>query len=850
MLEFNKIYCNGLSGPECIDNTPVFTWNFKTDYERNISQTSFVIEIFDDNKKPLFSCENEGDSMRFKYEGKLEPLSEYYWRVIAGLSNGETLISPMQHFCTGLLQGSFEAFGANWIAGSKPYEREAVSFKKTFCVAGEVASAAVYSFATSWQRLTVNGEAQKEGEYLTPLNSPYTEKCIYDKYDITSALKQGENEISLLLGGGHNANYSGWGWRITTGKALIAIIDITYENGEHERIVTDNSWLLYSSPITLGNIYDGEHYDATIVPARLENAAIIPSPVGNPVFTANETKPIKVIREIEPVNAKKTQDGILYDIGENVAGFAKIELSAPKGTKIGLQFSELVYNNGEQRTTTNVIAEAYDEYICSGNGIESYSPTFTYHGFRYVKVTGLSPNVEGFKIWGMALASDFKNESFFLCSDNTVNRIHENVRRSLESNLIANPTDCPVRDERTPCALDSIGEELPAIYNFDVQAFYNNWAENLIVGKFAATDHDNPDWDGDKILMAYRLLHLLGDSSLAEKYYGELKANVEHFASKCVDYECPCEGFGDWCHTNDNVFAHFYGSRITVNTNLLYKLTNQMAEISEYLKAGDTEYYIELAKNIKNAFRKKYVDSGRLLDSGTQIDQIMALYSGILPESVREDVLQKFCQKLETEIPNLGIFGVAAMAEVLPRMGKSDLLLSFLRKPDYPSFSYQLANGATSLWEQWSFDGRMNSHSHVMFAGIENAFYRGFMGIKPLKHGFKSFEIKPQLPQEMNFISCAVETVSGTITADYADYSYGSEMKLTVPVNTKACVYIPHGGRNFSLLDGEVLLGNDSYQVKQQYVELELGGGFYNIRLVDNAYLFENTYENRFIRED
>ncbi len=841
MIEFENIKCNGLKNPNCLDSTPFFSWCFKNSYERDVFQKSFKIELFDREQCLLFSAHKESREMFFKYEGELAPLSKYFWQITAFLSNGQAVLSTKQYFCTGLKGNSFEVFGANWIKGSDSYENVGVSFVRNISIDKKISSASLYLFTTAWQRIFINGKAVKEEEYFAPANSDYGNKCIYEKYDISGILKAGQNSVSVLMGGGYNTNYSGWGWRAHCGKAMIAFMDIDYENGETQRIVSDGLWEIYSSNITFCDIYDGERFDATLTPKRLENATVSKSPFAKAHFAAREILPIKIIEAIEPVKVIKGEDGYLYDFGRNFAGFVQIELTAPQGTKIGMQFSELIYSDGQQRTTTNVNAKAYDEYICTGTVRERYKPSFTYHGFRYVKVSGLTDGITDFEITAMVLSSDIASKSYFVCSDNTVNRIHKNVCRSLRSNLMSIPTDCPVRDERTPCAMDSICQELPSIYNFDVHAFYKNWADNLIIGEFAATDHENPDWDGDKILLPFRLGEYFNDFSIAEKHYERLKACIQLFENKCTDYLWPQEGFGDWCHKNDNVFASFYGSPAVVNSTMLYKIALHMVALCKALNNGEEDYYIGLGKNIKNAFEKHYIKEKGLPENGTQIELAMALYTNILPSRYTEKAFRVLCKKLENETPDLGIFGMNAIARVIPQMGNPDLMLEILRNPHCSGFSYQLANGATSLWEQWEFEGIMHSHSHAMFASVDNAFYRGFAGINPTENGFSSFKIKPSIPKDINFLSCKVETASGIIAMDYGVYSYGSEMSVEIPPNTRAEVYMPKTDAEYDLFDGEVLLNKEDFTKDSQHIKFELSSGKYHFRLVEKQYVFQNN---------
>ncbi len=848
MIEFFRLRCNGLENPDCIDQSPVFTWRYKNSYDRDVFQKHFTLTLFDGQGEVLFSKKTMGKAMEYAYKGRLSPLTDYFWQLSVKLSNGQTLESPRQRFSTGLMGKKLETTGAKWIAGSKKYEHSAVSFRKTLSVSGAVRSASACLFATAWQEVAVNGRLLKADRWLLPCNSPYTEKCVYEKYDLTDALCTGENVLNVLTGGGYNAGYSQWGWRLFCGKMLIGFVDITYADGSCERIVTDDSWQLYSSNISYCDIYHGQHTDARLEEKWLENARIAASPVKKAVFVANEMPPVKILREIKPLSFQKQGNAWLCDMGENFCGVAKISLRAPRGTKITLQFSELVYSNGQQRTTSNYKAKAQDRYICSGQGLETFMPRFTYHGYRYVKVTGLTSKVQDFSISGIFLSADVTDESYFRCSDAVVNTVHENAVRSLRSNLVTIPTDCPSRGERTPCAMDSQCVELAALCNFDMQAYYRSWVESLVLYIDHISDHPNPDWDGDRFLLVHRLLRCCSDGATVRRHYGFLK-NYLHktFIVKSLD-DLWHEGFGDWCHPNENTWESFHSSVEVLNTCLYYSCCRAMADMAELLgKAGDAKAFAAKANDIKAAFAAAFLTREGTVHEGIHTELVVALDCGILPQDWEQPVLETLCRKLETEPMDLGIFGVGALARVLPKYGKSDLLLKLLQNPQYPGYLYCIANGATSLWEVWDFDGRMASHNHAMFAGIDEAFYAGFAGLSPLENGFARFEVKPRMPEALSFVECAMETVSGVIEMQYRKNAAGVELKLSVPCNTQAEVYLPDIP-GAVLHDGETIV--QLGERKDGCLHITLGSGRYHLRLVDGTLLFENTFENRYIVVD
>lgn len=830
MEKFLYVRINGLENPDCIDNRPVFTWSYENSGNRSLYQKSFSVKITDENGT-VFEKKFRSNDMRFEYKGKLLELHSYNFELCAVLSDNSE-VKAKKTFKTGLYGKKFADFGAKWITASKKYENRAISFRKSFEIKKDVKSAEIYVLSSSWQRVYLNGTALKSDAFLLPPNASLNERCVYVCYELES-LKKGKNDIKILLGAGYNSNYVRFGWRWLKGKGMSCLLTLRYTDGTSENIVSDESFEIFDSKISYCDMYNGEVFDAGYSPSKLENAVEGSAPKG--FCAAAEIPEIKVIKRIKPVNSFKFGSSVIYDFGENFCGLAKISLKAKSGHKIKLEFSELLTDEKTLNKHSNYKAKATDIYICKGGDREEYTPYFTYHGFRYAKVSGINKNVSEFEIEGLFLSADLKSESGFLCSDSTVNRIYENMMRSLRSNFVSIPTDCCMRGERTPCLMDSACVETAAIYNLNMDSFYNNWLENIIVAKDEIEDHGNPDWDGDRIRLTHDMITYLNDISIAEKYYLRLKKYALIFENKAKD-NLWTDGFGDWCHPNTNNSWEGYHSCVeVVNSCLLYDVFIKMADIAKRLKKPvDEAHFSDIAMKVKKAFNERYVKPDGTVNKAKQTEQLMALYVNIIPEELKEKVLLKFEENISSSSHDLGIYGLLAAATVLPKFNKSDLLLEILNRPDYPSFLLTMSVGATSLWEQWSIeDGNMSSHNHAMFAGIGNAFQMGFAGIRPIKEGFKEFEIRPSLPKKLNFIKCKMETVSGVISAEITVNSAFTELKAEIPVNTSAFVYIPVKAKEFTLFDGEIRLSENKYSYENGFIKLKLGSGKYNLRAVN-----------------
>ena len=836
MIEFLHLLCNGQENPACVDTYPIiFNWNFAPNYERGIMQESFTFELRNKNTL-LFSKELHTKCMQFSCEKEyLRPLCDYTWNVTIHFSDGSCLCSSVQSFSTGFLGNRFSDYHADWITGSKAYDRQAIVFCKRFSILKPVRMARAYIFASAWQKVQIDDRYLREDCFLLPPNSPYSQKCIYECYDLGD-LHLGVHQIRVLLGGGYNSNYSQWGWRWLHGKGLYALIRIEYEDDTLETVVSDASWEIWDSAISECDIYDGEIYNANHKSQFVEMARICScAPTG--IFTADEMPSICVIKTLEPIRCNRYGSSWLFDLGYNTAGFAQISLIAPKGHVITLQYSEMLRPDGRLDTTTNCLAKARDTYICNGVGVETYAPSFTYHGYRYVEVTGLTSDVRNFSLIGIVLCSDIQSKSFFRCSDVVINRIHDNCVRSMQSNFMSIPTDCAMRNERTPCLMDSQCVECSAIYNFNMYSYYCKWLDDILIAYDDIDDHCNPDWDGDKIALAWKLLRFFNDTRIARKYYQYLKSYVENLEKASSDMLWH-EGFGDWCHPNENTWESFHGSVSIVNSCLFYSECVQLSEIAQHLgEEEDSSYFFDVAQKVQAAFLERYLHCDGQIHNGTQTEQLMPLYVGILPHEKRLPVWKCFKDKIKNGQLDLGIYGITALAKVVSEFHESNLLYEILHRPNYPGYLYQIANGATTLWEQWAYTGRMHSHNHSMFAGIDAAFYYSIAGIRPIENSFSSFEIHPNIPDLISWFECAVETIAGIIRVSYNKMEGIQELQVLVPANTYCRVFFPKYSLQSLLFDGEVILGKEN--LENDFVELK--SGCYCFRFINRNICFDAT---------
>jgi len=816
---FNRLYCNGNVNPIGIGCEIRLSWNYARPDKRNETQEAF--QVIAEYENTVFESEViPGRDMYYDLSDNLEilPGRIYRWRVIS-YSENVRIVSDDQFFET----ASEDILNSQWITcGEK--DADSPIFEKVFSVREKPAYARAYVAGLGLFCASCNG-ADCTDSLLLPPNTLYDKFNYLETFDITGLLKKGENVFSVWLGNGYNGDYSQFGYRYFSSKGLRAALVIKYADGASLCINTDDSWTWRNSPITRNSLYGGETYDARTDDKNSKPAVVNEAAAPKGVIIPDEMPPIKIIKEYQPVNSWETPEGTVYDFGYNIQGITKIRGAARSGTEVSLRHSEMIKPDGTPDTETNRGAKAEDVYIFSGQGEECYSPRFTYHGFRYVCVKK-TDEISSFGISALWISASVESAGSFKCSSAAVNRIHDLAVRSLRSNFTSIPTDCPVRDERTPCQMDSQMTEEAAIYNFNMYSFYRKWLRDITNTPYRKGE-ENPDWHGDYIMLSYRIYMFYGDIRPFKALYPTMKQDIERWIESS-DEGVIESGFGDWCLPNDNTWATIGGCKTSVNTSLLYAYCCILEKISDELKEyGDKKKFGEWKTYIKNGFYRKCVRDDGSVASRRQTDTAMPLYHGLLDND--DKVIDYFVSKVQKDAHlDTGGFGTAVLLHALASAERLDLSELILNTGSYPGFGYWLSTGATSMWEQWAVKGIMHSHSHSMFAGIDASFYSVFCGIKPLSPAFAVFEVKPELPSWLGFAECRIATVSGDIEVIIEKIYGGLEIKLTVPPNTEAVLTLPGRERFASceLWDGERRI-----EKKDMW---KLGGGVYQYRLVPN----------------
>ncbi|MCQ2771406.1 MAG: glycoside hydrolase family 78 protein [Clostridia bacterium] len=858
MIYFNELKCNYENNPISVGQKAVLNWNYTNTYTRNVNQVGYQVIV---SKNSEFTdlvfdskCVKSADmSIDITEVINLDELTWYYWKVLSTFDNDTCAESKTALFRTGIFSlNSWNDKNCHWIAPRAKKENlpASLDFSKQIKIKKnlDVSYAFAYIFTSGFCTVTVN-EKLVDDRLLAPANSNYDIRSYYETYDISDLLDNKNNTLTIRSGSGYNGDYSQYGYRYFGKIGIIALIEVIYSDGSKEYIPSNSSWECYDTPVVECSIYHGETYDATkssFVKYPLINADNKAPYSPNGTLTPRSIPQIKIFNTDKPISmwdsaiparqpdpdsnfpGSNPIPGFIYDFGEVSTGIVRIVLKANKGDTVSLFHTEMILEDGSPDRYTNRSAKATDKYICCGDGNEEFCPSFTYHCFRYVHISGINPS-NVISIEKCSISSDFEITGYFDCSDAMINRFHKIMLVGIKNNMMSIPTDCAVRDERTPCAMDSQAIEKSVMFNYSSANYYTKWLDDVVDRYNLGDGSGNPDWNGDIVSLMWRIRSFYGDLTPTKKHFNE---GVRLFLTDCDRTKNALweKGYGDWCNPNQNNWQSFFGSVTAVNTALLYAMGVKLQILGAEINA-DVETLEKIKNNtakIKDAFNKLCVkESGKIL-GGRHAEYAMPLYENIINEENYDKVLKKLINSLKKDKKNdIGIYGAMSLFEVLDKANEVELATSLLHNPEYPGYGFLLAKGATSLWEQWRYKGRMDSHSHGMFAGPDATFYQMYAGIRSTSPAFKTIKIEPKLPIGMTYAKASINTPVGKISAYTEYYSNGYQLSIEIPIGCKAHVVLPKE----PLLNTEYVLFDGERKIDYSH-EFDIGSGIYNFRLM------------------
>ncbi len=728
-------------------------------------------------------------------------------------------------------------------------------FRRSFALPGPVRRATAYASALGLYELRING--QRVGEsLLAPEWTSYRQRVQVQTYDVTDLLVPGENVAAALVGEGWYAGRLMAMPRFPYGSypRFLLQLEIELATGRTQTIGTDDSWRSTTDgPIRSAGIYDGETYDARQEMPGWDAPGFDASgwrraqsfELGGPRLVWQPNEPIEVVQELAPVRMTEPKPGVfVFDLGQNMVGWCRVQARGTTGQTVTIRHAEMLNDDGTLYTANLRGAPQVDRYTPRADGEFTFEPHFTYHGFRFVELTGLAKNPTPEAVLGRVFHSTAPVVGQFDCSDRSLTRLMRNILWTQRANLMSTPNDCPQRDERFGWMGDIQAFSQTAIFNMDLAAFLTKSTQDMRDdqaddGRFPdfAPHPGNPNtafsgapaWADAGTIVPWR----------AYQNYADLRLLRDHFdaARRWVDYVCARNpdliwatnrgnDYNDWLNGNwikqpgwptdggsvpKEVFATAFFAHST-------ELVAKMAAVLGH--AADAERYAGLASRIKTAFRNRFVTPDGRIAGDTQGGYALALGFDLLPAELRPlaadhlvDNIHRYQNHLSTGIQTTH----RAMVE-LTRAGHSDLAWQLVTNRTFPSWLYMIDNGASTIWERWDGyvkgrgfqDAGMNSFNHWAFGAVGEWIWRNVVGLNPddAQPGWKHFTIAPQPGGGVTWARGRYDSIRGPILSAWQLAGRELKLEISVPPNTTATVVLPAPTGAVITEDGHPLEGS------------------------------------------
>ncbi len=879
-----------LNNPEGIDETkPRLSWQLQSG-ERSQKQTAYRILVasstatLGSNRGDLWdSGKVKGSqSVNVVYGGSpLSSRQQCFWKVQVWEAHGRiSQWSQGARWSMGLLKP--EDWQAQWISfkDSTPVHasRETLllpparQYRKEFSAAKPVKRATLYTSALGIGDPQINGRRVSD-TYFEPGWSDYLRRAYYRTHDVTALVKPGANAIGITVADGWYAGYVGYGLLVGYGPnkagrafygktpALLAQLEVEYADGAREVIGTDATWRVSDEgPTREGDLIMGEAFDARLdhpgwtktgfkdetwaAAIRAEEngsvKALFSDGMGDREVELGFQKPAKLqaysgppIRVTEELKARRMTEpkpGVyVFDMGENFAGNIRLKVKGRAGTRVQIRYAEMLHPDGRLMTENLRKARASDSYTLRGDAAgEVWTPRFTYHGFQFVELTGLTSKPDLGAVTGLVLHSDTPLASSFSCSDEVSNQLFRNIRRTQLANYVEVPTDCPQRDERLGWMGDAQAYVRAASYNADVSAFFTKWMDDVEEAQrdFGAYPDYSPypmahgapgktfgtAWTDAGVICPWTIWQVYGDTRIIERHWGSLKRFMDWRKRSSPDLRGVSIGntWGDWLNLSETTPIEFIDAAYFA---LDAKL---MAEMSQAIgKKGEASTYRKLFTAIRTTFQRDYVKAGGALSVDTQTAYVLALSFGLLPDEMVKPAADRLAAKIRENGFRMatGFLGTKPLLPVLTAHGHHDLAVRLFQSRVFPSWGYEVVNGATSIWERWDsytkehgFNGQggnqnaaMNSFSHYAFGAVCEWMFRDLAGIDAEDPGFQRIVLRPGPPTPgsnpdnppIDWVKAEHMSAHGRIATAWKTTTDHFELDVSIPPNTTATLFLP-----------------------------------------------------------
>ncbi len=871
------LQCEYADNPIGIDEVlPRLSWRM-ADTRRGAKQTAYQVRV--GTKPELADAWDSGkvetnQSAQVVYAGiKLKSRGRYYWQVKYWDQAGvESPWSAPAFFEMGLL--TTREWKAQWINVANVFDKTvcppAKYVRRSFIVRRPLRSARLYITAKGLYVPMLNGQ-RIAADYFAPGWSDYRKRIRYQTHDVTAQIVPGRNMIGAMLGEGWYSGNVAWTPRGGYGEnpALLAELHLEYADGSYEAIRTDNQWTgTIEGPIRSNDFLHGEHYDARKDLGPWCTPPADPSAsdggVWQPVrVEAHDKTPLEAYvgpavqrsEELMPREAWRTPEGNwIFDLGQNMVGFARLKVKGAAGQEITLRFAEILNPDRALYVTNLRSAKVTDRYICKGDGVEQWEPLFTFHGFRYVEVAGLLPGqTPGLDtVQGVVIHSATPRAGAWRCSNESLNQLQRNIEWGQRGNFVEIPTDCPQRDERLGWMGDAQVFIRTASYNCNVASFFTRWMVEV-------DDAQRPDgaytdvsplppagglnagiaaWADAGIICPWTVYQVYGDTRILERHYDAMKKFIAFMVKKWPDGERHKDEwtYGDWLAIDS------WTPRELIGCAYFAYSASLMQQIATVLKKDkDALRFARLFEKLKKAFNRIFVTAGGYLAGDSQTAYVLALRFGLLPEEKIPQAIHRLTLDLNMrKVLTTGFVGVNLLLPTLSQIGRDDLAFMLLTSDKFPSWLYSVKNGATTIWERW--DGwttdkgfqtpTMNSFNHYAYGSCGEWMFAAAAGIDldPAAPGYQHLRIHPRIGGDLTWVEAHLDTLYGRVETHWKSAEGKLEFRVRIPANTTATVAVPAGSVESVTESGQAVIdaaGISQVRLEQGKVLLHITSGEY-----------------------
>lgn len=866
-MKINHLKTNRIQNPLGFAmDVPSLSWIVEQTSDRQQTAAQVTVAADAEFKNILFDSGkgmgNGIDSLAYRPNIALKPRTRYYWKVKVW-GETEQAESEPAWFETSKMD---EPWQAQWITPDFEDDQTHPILLKDFDLPARAISARAYVCGLGLYHFELNG--QKVGnEFLAPGCNAYDQWLQYQTYDITEQLKPGANEISIMLGNGWYKGRFGMQddptniTRYGDQFALICELHVTLENGEQQVFVTDTSWRAKAAPVLASDIYDGETVDARLAGSG-QLFGVKPIALDVNRLEARRSLPVTINQEIKPVSLIQTPAGeTVLDMGQNMVGWIRFKTNAPSGTKIHLQFGEVLQGGNFYRDN---LRTARAEFIYIADGDERVvQPHFTYFGFRYVKVSGWVGDLNMADFTGCVVYSQLDTIGHIETSNEKVNQLFRNALWGQKGNFLDIPTDCPQRDERLGWTGDTQMFSGTACFNMDSSAFFSKFGYDLAKeqSKFGGMapyvipvanmkGGGSSAWGDVATILPWNVYQFYGDKSILEQQFESMCAWVDFI--RAADESTGGKRlwtsgfhFGDWLSLDGNdPSSPMGGTPEDFISSAYYFYSSQLvARAASVLGNAElAQAYGSLASEIKAAIQNEYFTNTGRLAINTQTGFVLALFMDLVPDQFRQRVIDDLIFRLRKDKLHLrtGFVGTPTICRVLSNHGANELAYRLLLNEDYPSWLYAVNLGATTIWERWNSlnpDGTvsssgMNSFNHYTYGSIVEWMYRDVCGLNPSSGddhatGFRRARLAPKPDKALQWAKARYLSAAGLFESGWRIGEKGNlSFEFTIPFNVEAQVVLPDANVGEITINQQV--SSDGIQQGRDLI-LQLGAGNYLI---------------------